>query len=75
MHGSANLLTLLSHSLVDQYRLMVFPLVVGSGKRLFADGTVPAALEHVDSTVSSTGVVVETYEPAGAIVTGSFELE
>ena len=73
VHGSANLLqTLLRHGLVDQYRLLVFPLVLGSGKRLFADGTIPGGLKLVDSTVSSTGVVMGTYEPAGDVVTGSF---
>ena len=76
VHGSANLLqTLLRHGLVDQYRLLVFPLVLGSGKRLFADGAVPAGLKLVDSTVSSTGVVMGTYEPAGDVVTGSFALD
>jgi hypothetical protein len=50
----------------------VFPLVVGSGKRLFTEGTVPSALRLVDSTVSTTGVVIGTYEPAGEIATGSF---
>ena len=75
VHGSANLLqTLIRHNLVDVYRLWVFPVVVGSGKRLFADGTVPAGLRLVDSTVSTTGVVIGTYEPAGELVTGSFEL-
>jgi dihydrofolate reductase len=76
VHGSGNLIqTLLRHNLVDEYRLWVFPLVIGSGKRLFADGTIPAALKLVDSTVSTTGVVIGTYEPAGKIVTGSFALE
>jgi dihydrofolate reductase len=76
VHGSANLIqTLLRHNLVDVYRLWVFPLVIGSGKRLFADGTIPAGLKLVDSKVSSTGVVIGTYEPAGEIVTGSFALE
>jgi dihydrofolate reductase len=76
VHGSANLIqTLLRHNLVDRYRLWVFPLVAGSGKRLFADGTVPAGLRLVDNEVSSTGVVMGTYEPAGEIVTGSFALE
>jgi hypothetical protein len=46
--------------------------VIGSGKRLFADGTVPAGLRLVDSTVSTTGVVIGTYEPAGEIPIGSF---
>jgi dihydrofolate reductase len=73
VHGSANLIqTLLPHNLVDEYRLWVFPLVIGSGKRLFADGTIPSALKLVDSKVSTTGVVIGTYEPAGQIVTGSF---
>jgi len=73
VHGSGNLIqTLLRHGLVDQYRLWVFPLVIGSGKRLFAGGTVPAGLKLVDSKVSTTGVVIGTYEPAGEIVTGSF---
>ena len=73
VHGSANLLqTLLRHNLVDEFHLWTFPVVIGYGKRLFADGTVPAALRLVDSTVSTTGVVIGTYVPAGEIVTGSF---
>jgi dihydrofolate reductase len=73
VHGSANLIqTLLRHDLVDQYRLWVFPLVIGSGKRLFSDGTIPSGLRLVDSKVSSTGVVMGTWEPAGEIATGSF---
>jgi dihydrofolate reductase len=76
VHGSGNLIqTLLRHDLVDEYRLWVFPLVIGSGKRLFAEGTIPSALRLVDSKVSTTGVVIGTYEPAGEIVTGSFALE
>jgi len=73
VHGSADLLqTLIRYNLVDRYRLWTFPVVVGSGKRLFAGGTVPAALRLVDSTVSGTGVVIGTYEPAGEIAVGSF---
>jgi dihydrofolate reductase len=76
VHGSGNLIqTLLRHNLVDQYRLWVFPLVIGSGKRLFAEGTIPSGLKLVDSKVSTTGVVIGTYEPAGEIVTGSFALD
>jgi dihydrofolate reductase len=76
VHGSGDLLqTLLRHHLIDRYRLWVFPLVIGSGKRLFADGTVPSGLTLVDSKVSTTGVVIGTYEPAGEIVTGSFALD
>jgi dihydrofolate reductase len=73
VHGSANLIqSLLRSNLVDEYRLWVFPVVVGSGKRLFADGTIPSGLKLVDSKVSSTGVVMGTYEPAGEIPIGSF---
>ncbi len=76
VHGSSDLLqTLIRHGLVDEFRLWVFPVVVGSGKRLFGDGTSAAGLRLVDSTVSSTGVVMGTYEPAGELVTGSFALE
>jgi dihydrofolate reductase len=76
VHGSGNLVqTLLRHGLVDEFHLWVFPLVIGSGKRLFGDGTIPAALRMVDSRVSTTGVVIGTYEPAGEIVPGSFALE
>ena len=73
VHGSANLAqTLIRHGLVDEYHLWVFPLVLGQGKRLFADGTIPAALKLVDSRISTTGVFMGTYEPAGEVVTGSF---
>jgi dihydrofolate reductase len=73
VHGSANLIqTLLAHDLVDRFRLMVFPVVIGSGKRLFAEGTLPGALKLVDSKVSTTGVTIGTYEPAGELVPGSF---
>ncbi|MFY1670817.1 dihydrofolate reductase family protein [Plantactinospora sp. WMMB334] len=73
VHGSGNLIrTLLRHNLVDQYRLLVFPLVLGEGKRLFPDGTVPLGLRLADSRVSRKGVVIGTYEPAGEIVLGSF---
>ena len=73
VHGSANLIqTLLRHNLVDQFRLWIFPVVVGSGKRLFGDGAIPSALKLVDSKLSTTGVFMGTYQPAGEIVTGSF---
>jgi dihydrofolate reductase len=76
VHGSSNLLqTLLRHNLVDEFSLWTFPIVVGSGKRLFDDGTVPSGLKLVDSTVSTTGVVIGRYVPAGDIQTGSFALE
>ena len=73
VHGSGNLAqTLIRNGLVDEYHLWVFPVVLGQGRRLFADGTVPATLRLVDSKVSPTGVVMGTYEPAGDVVTGSF---
>jgi dihydrofolate reductase len=73
VHGSGNLIqTLLRHELIDEFRLWTFPLVVGRGKRLFSDGTVPAGLKLVDSTLSSTGVMIGTYVPAGNVVAGSF---
>lgn len=76
VHGSANLLqTLIRHGLVDEYRIWTFPVVVGAGKRLFGDGTVPTALRLVSSSVSTTGVLICTYQPAGEIATGSFALE
>jgi dihydrofolate reductase len=76
VHGSSNLIqTLLRHNLIDEYRLWTFPVVVGPGKRLFSEGTIPAGLTLVDSKVSTTGVVIATYVPAGEIVTGSFALD
>jgi dihydrofolate reductase len=76
VHGSSNLLqTLLQHDLVDEFRLMVFPVVLGSGKRLFGEGAVPAGLKLVDSSTSSTGVVMARYERDGDVRYGSFALE
>jgi dihydrofolate reductase len=73
VHGSGNLIqTLVRHNLVDEFRIWIFPVIIGSGKRLFADGTIPAGLKLVDSTISTTGVVIATYEPAGVLATGSF---
>ena len=76
VHGSANLIqTLLRHDLIDPFRLWVFPVVIGSGKRLFDDGAIPSGPKLVDSKTSTTGVVMGAYEPAGQIVPGSFALE
>jgi dihydrofolate reductase len=74
--GSGELIqTLMRHDLVDEYRLMIFPVLVGSGKRLFAGGTMPAALELVDTATSSTGVAIHTYRRAGELQHGSFALD
>jgi dihydrofolate reductase len=76
VHGSANLIqTLIAHGLVDEFRLYVFPLVLGNGKRLFDDGTVPAGLELTSSQTSSTGVIMATYRPGVDIKYGSFAAE
>jgi dihydrofolate reductase len=73
VHGSCGLLqTLIEHDLIDEYRLWSFPVLLGSGKRLFNTGTIPAGLELVDSTTSSTGVVINRYRRAGDIRYGSF---
>jgi dihydrofolate reductase len=73
VHGSGDLVqTLLRSNLVDEFRLWVFPVVIGSGKRLFAEGTVPTGLKLADSIVSTTGVVMGTYLPTGEINLGSF---
>src|SRR5262245_40438367 len=70
--GSANLLqTLFKHDLVDELWLKIFPLTLGTGKRLFADGTIPAAFKVTENTVTSKGVIILNYERAGAVVTGS----
>jgi dihydrofolate reductase len=73
VHGSSDLIqTLLRHGLVDQFRVWTFPVLVGEGKRLFGEGTQPQTLKLVDSQVSTTGVAMNTYEPAGELKTGSF---
>ena len=70
VYGSANLVqTLLKHDLVDAFWLRIHPITLGSGKRLFAGGAIPAAFRVADSQVTSTGVVLVSYERAGAIPT------
>jgi dihydrofolate reductase len=73
IQGSSDLVqTLLEAGLIDEFRLLIFPLVLGKGKKLFGSGTVPAALKLTGTRTSSTGVIVANYVPAGAIRTGSF---
>ena len=73
IHGSSNLIqTLLANDLIDEFRVLIFPLVLGTGKRLFDGGTVPAGLEVTSSEVSSTGVVMATYRAGAEIKYGSF---
>jgi dihydrofolate reductase len=72
VYGSANLVqTLLKHDLVDALWLKIFPVTLGAGKKLFADGTIPAAFKVTESTVTSKGVVIINYERAGVVQTGS----
>jgi dihydrofolate reductase len=71
VHGSARLVqTLVEHDLVDEFRLMVFPVVLGSGKRLFGETSDKKALRLVDSKVVGDGVAILTYEPAGTEAKG-----
>lgn len=70
--GSSNLIqTLIKHDLVDAFWLMIYPVTLGSGKRLFAGGTIPAAFRVTESEVTPKGVMVVNYERAGAIATVS----
>ncbi len=71
--GSSKLIqTLLQHDLVDELWLKIFPITLGSGKRIFAEGTIPAAFKLTDSKVSPSGVIFANYERAGKVKTGSF---
>jgi dihydrofolate reductase len=66
--GSGNLLqTLLRHELVDRFRLMTYPVVLGSGRRLFNDGILPVTMRPVDITVTDLGTILGTYEPVGPV--------
>jgi dihydrofolate reductase len=72
VHGSGGLVqTLIEHDLVDEFRLQVFPILLGSGRRLFAEGTVPAGLSLVDTSTWNSGVVASTYARAGKITYGA----
>ena len=73
VHGSANLVqTLMRNGLVDEYQLFVFPVIAGSGRRLFADGAVPSGLKLLNAVVAPKGGVIGNYAPAGELRTGSF---
>jgi dihydrofolate reductase len=76
VHGSAGLVqTLLRHELVDELRLLTFPVVLGTGKRLFGEGAVPAAMRLTESRTTSTGTVVAVYAFEGRPSYGSFALD
>ncbi len=73
--GSGDLLqTLLGHDLVDELRILTFPVILASGKKLFREGAHPGAFELTDSRVTPTGVIVATYERAGGVRTGDFTM-
>jgi dihydrofolate reductase len=74
--GSSELVqTLIQHDLVDTFTVWTFPVVLGGGKRLFGEGTIPAGLKLTDIQTATTGVTVATYERAGDIHYGSFALD
>jgi dihydrofolate reductase len=75
VHGSGELAqTLMDSNLIDEYRLWFHPVVLGRGKRLFKDGSMPAALRLVDTKTTSSGVVVHTYQPTGKPAYGSLAI-
>ena len=73
VYGSSVLLqTLMQHDLVDEYWLKIFPITLGMGKRLFQEGTMPAAFSLVESKTSPSGVIMASFKRAGEVETGSF---
>ncbi len=76
VHGSSNLVqTLLKHDLVDELWLKIFPVTLGTGKRLFVEGTIPAGFKLLESGISPSGVIIANYERSGEVKKGSFGLE
>lgn len=72
VYGSANLVqTLMKHDLVDEFWLKIFPITLGSGKRLFEKGTIPASFKVVESKISPNGIVIAYYKRAGDVKTES----
>lgn len=72
VHGSGNLVqTLLQHDLVDELWLKIYPLTLGTGKRLFGEGTIPAAFKMTESQVTANGVIFANYTRAGEVQTGT----
>ena len=73
VHGSSNLIqTLMKNDLVDEFRLKIFPITIGGGKRLFGEGTIPASFKLLETKTSTTGIIVATYVRDGEIKIGSF---
>jgi dihydrofolate reductase len=73
IHGSGDFAqTLHGAGLIDEYRLFIYPVVLGTGKRLFPEGSTPTAMKLVNSTVTASGITIQTYRPAGKPTYGSF---
>lgn len=73
VHGSGNLIqTLLKHDLVDEFWLKIFPITLGSGKRLFDKGTIPVNFKLFESKITPSGVIIASYAREGEVKTGSF---
>lgn len=73
LQGSGTLIqSLLTAELIDEIRVLVFPVLLASGKRLFGEGTIPSGLRLTSHEVSPSGVIMATYEPSGPVGTGSF---
>ena len=76
VHGSGNLIqTLLKHDLVDELWLKIFPITLGKGKRLFAEGTIPVGFKLLESQIAPSGAIVATFVRAGEVRTGSVALK
>ncbi|MBA3870963.1 MAG: dihydrofolate reductase family protein [Anaerolineae bacterium] len=74
VYGSANLVqTLMKHDLVDEFWLKIYPLTLGTGKRLFVEGTIPAAFKVTESQISPSGIIIANYARAGEVKIGSLE--
>jgi dihydrofolate reductase len=74
VHGSGNMIqTLLKNDLVDELWLKIFPVTLGKGKRLFAEGPIPAAFDLTESKITPSGVIFASYKRAGEVKTGSFD--
>ncbi len=76
VQGSSNLIQmLLKQNLIDEFRQWIFPVVIGNGKRLFGEDTHPSDLKLLDSKISTTGVILATFERGGELKPGSFALD
>ena len=76
IQGSSTLYPqLLGAGLIDRLTLMIFPVILGSGKRVFGDGTSPGAMRMVEHRITPRGTIIATYQPDGAVVTGTFETQ